>query len=269
MVPFQVSEESAPRARARLGAAEIARISGQLAGAQDYGRILIERLTQAVFETGPNGRVTTSSPSWLAYTGQSFEEAEGFGWIDAIHPDDRAEIARLRKEAMVNRTDLNGEFRLRRADGSWCWTNIRAVPLFDETGQIVKWIGMNVDVSARRATEARLAEVQDDLRGAAERNPQMSWVGTGEGQILSMNDRWCEFIGKTPEEACKARIEDFAHPDDIPGADAKFFHSIATGEPFDAQFRVRTPDRGWRWVRSRAWSRADASGKIIRWYGFT
>jgi diguanylate cyclase (GGDEF)-like protein/PAS domain S-box-containing protein len=269
MVPFQVPEESAPRARASLGAAEAARISGELAGAEDHSRLLIEQLTQAVFETGPGGYVTERSPSWMAYTGQSFEEAKGFGWIDAIHPDDRAEIARLRKQARENRTDLNGEFRLRRADGGWCWTNIRAVPLFDEAGEIVKWVGMNIDVSGRREAEAMLAEAQDDLRGAAERNPQMSWVATGDGRILSMNDRWCEFIGKTPEEACTARLEDFAHPDDIAAADAQFFRCIATGDPFDARFRVRTPERGWRWVRSRAWSRTDANGKVIRWYGFT
>ena len=199
MVPFQVPEKSTPRARTRLGADEAARITNQLAGTPDYSRILIERLTQAVFETGPTGRVTEESPSWMAYTGQSFEQARDFGWIDAVHPDDREEIARLRIAAKESRTALNGEFRLRRADGSWCWTNIRAVPLFDEAGKIVKWVGMNIDVSARREAEARLAEVQDDLRGAAECNPQMSWVATGEGRIVSMNQRWCDFIGKTPE----------------------------------------------------------------------
>lgn len=138
-------------------------------GRDDDSRILIEMLVQAVFETGPNGFVTEISPTWLAYTGQSPEEVLGHGWIAAIHPDDRAHVAAARVQATATRTGFSGEYRLRRADGSWCWTNVRVHPVLDRDGEIVKWVGMNIDISARRDAEQRLAESQAEIRAAEER----------------------------------------------------------------------------------------------------
>ncbi|MEI9926501.1 MAG: EAL domain-containing protein [Sphingomonas sp.] len=111
--------------------------------------------TQAVFEIAPNGRMIESAPSWLAYTGQAAAQSLGFGWIDAVHPDDRRETARARRAAVYARAELNGACRVRRADGSWCWTNIRAVPVLGGDGRIRKWIGMAIDISAQRDADER------------------------------------------------------------------------------------------------------------------
>ncbi len=92
-------------------------------------RQLIESLMQAVWETDSAGVVVTDSPSWRAYTGQTLEEWLGYGWVDAIHPDDRAYAERQWREAMVARTLVNAEFRLRSPDGGWRWTNVRAAPV--------------------------------------------------------------------------------------------------------------------------------------------
>ncbi|MCW3847954.1 EAL domain-containing protein [Sphingomonas sp. LB-2] len=219
-------------------------------------------LTQAVFDTDALGFATEISPSWLAYTGLSYEEARGFGWIDAIHPEDRQRIAELRVQAMRDRTDLDSEFRLRRADGTWCWSNVRAVPVLGPDGRVAKWVGMMIDISAQRDAETRLAEAQEDHRHAVELNPQMPWTASPDGRILSVNDRWCAFSGQTREQALAVPLADFAHP-------AEFERCLKTGDPYDVRFRVRTPDRGDRWVRSRAWPRRGQAGEIIRWYGFT
>jgi diguanylate cyclase (GGDEF)-like protein/PAS domain S-box-containing protein len=266
MVPFK-----APKDRDPLGADLAAALQPPAADAArpDAGsRVLMESVAQAVFETEASGKVTLISPTWLAYTGQTFEEARGFGWLNAIHPDDRAELTRLRAEAMESVSDLNAEFRLRRADGSWCWSNIRAVPIFDEKGAIRRWAGMTIDVSARREAEARLAEAQEDYYYEIELNPQMRWTGEHNGGILTVNDRWCAYIGMTREEALSAPLESFVNPEDIPAVMAKVAHSFATGEPHIAHFRVRTASGAERWVRSHASPRRDASGNIVRWYGF-
>ncbi len=274
MVPFKASEDREPARAADLAAAfqpppAPARAPAAAASLDgEHSRLLIGMLTQAVFETQASGNVTEISPSWLAFTGQTFREASGFGWIDAIHPEDQANIARLRGEAMRTRSDLNGEFRLRRADGSWCWTNIRAVPLFDAEGQLVKWAGMTIDISARRDAEARLAESEEDHRHAVELNPQMPWTASPEGRILTVTDRWCRFSGLTRAQALAASPDDFAHPEDAAGAAREFTRCMATGDPLDFRFRVLTPD-GERWVRARAWPRRAGDGSILRWYGVT
>ncbi|MEL6064013.1 PAS domain-containing protein [Methylobacterium sp. DCY52] len=81
-------------------------------------RLLIESWTQAEWETDADGVVVTDSPSWRAYTGQTLEEWLGYGWLDAIHPADRAFAERQWREATAGRGLVNAEFRLRAPTGA-------------------------------------------------------------------------------------------------------------------------------------------------------
>ncbi len=112
--------------------------------------------TQARWETDADGVVVADSPSWRAYTGQTLEEWLGYGWVNAIHPDDRAYAERQWREAVADRKLVNAEFRLHAPDGEWRWTNVRAVPVLDANGEIGKWAGMNIDIDARKHAEAAL-----------------------------------------------------------------------------------------------------------------
>jgi PAS domain S-box-containing protein len=121
-------------------------------------------LLQAAWETDPHGVVTADSPSWRAYTGQTLEEWLGYGWLDAIHPEDRAYAERQWLDAVEKRGLVNAEFRLRAPDGGWRWTNVLAAPVFDARGAIEKWAGMNVDIDARKRSEASLLESEARLQ---------------------------------------------------------------------------------------------------------
>ncbi|RDI53593.1 PAS domain S-box protein [Microvirga subterranea] len=127
-------------------------------------RLLIESWTQAVWETDADGVVVADSPSWRAYTGQTLDEWLGYGWLDAIHPDDRAYAERQWREAVAARALVNAEFRLRAPDGEWRWTNVRAAPVLDAEGRVEKWAGMNIDIDDRKRTEAALRENEERYR---------------------------------------------------------------------------------------------------------
>ena len=115
--------------------------------------ILIESWAQAVWETDAHGVVIADSPSWRAFTGQTLQEWLGYGWLDAIHPDDRVDAERQWQEATAAHGLVNAEFRLRAPDGGWRWTNVRAAPVLDEKGGIAKWAGMNIDITLRKQAE--------------------------------------------------------------------------------------------------------------------
>ena len=127
-------------------------------------RLLVESWAQAVWETDADGLVVTDSPSWRACTGQTLEESLGYGWLDAIHPDDRAHAERQWREAVAARGLVDAEFRLRAPDGGWRWTNIRAAPVPDAAGRVEKWVGMNIDIDARKRAEAALRESEERYR---------------------------------------------------------------------------------------------------------
>lgn len=127
-------------------------------------RLLIGSWSQATWETDPGGVVVADSPSWRAHTGQTLEEWLGYGWLDAIHPDDRAYAECQWREAMAARGLVDAEYRLRAPDGGWRWTNVRAAPVLDATGGIEKWAAMNIDIDARKRAEAALRESEEKYR---------------------------------------------------------------------------------------------------------
>jgi PAS domain S-box-containing protein len=103
-------------------------------------------------------------PSWRAYTGQTEAEMVGYGWLDAIHPDDRERTNQAWMEAVQTKSLYEIEYQLRSADGNYRYFQIRGVPLLDEDGSIREWIGTCTDIHDRKQTEI----VQAQAREAAE-----------------------------------------------------------------------------------------------------
>ena len=124
-------------------------------------RLLIGSWSQAVWETDAMGVVTDDSPSWRAHTGQTLDEWLGDGWLDAVHPDDRPYAERQWRESIAAHRLVDSEFRLRARDGGWRWTNVRAAPVVDAEGTIGKWVGMNIDIDARKRVESELREREE------------------------------------------------------------------------------------------------------------
>lgn len=81
-------------------------------------------------------------PEWTALTGQTAAEAEGDGWMNAIHPDDVDRVASAWRTSVAHGTHYNTDYRLRCADGSYRWFNARGVPVQGASGETVSWIGV-------------------------------------------------------------------------------------------------------------------------------
>ena len=117
---------------------------------ENEGRLreLIGELAVAVWETDADGLVVADSPSWRAYTGQSLQNWMGEGWIDAVHPDDRARVSAQWRQAVAGLCAIDAVFRLSSVAGGWRRVRTRAAPLFDVDGSVRKWVGMNVETVA-------------------------------------------------------------------------------------------------------------------------
>lgn len=112
----------------------------------------------------PEGKFTEDMPSWRAYTGQTTEECKGFGWLDAIHPHDRAYAIRNWEKIVSETGILNTECLLRSPDNKWRWTNIMAAPIRDTEGRVIKWVGANFDISRRKLAQEALKESEKKYR---------------------------------------------------------------------------------------------------------
>jgi PAS domain S-box-containing protein len=118
-------------------------------------RSLIEATTAIVWTTPASGEFETEQPQWSAFTGQSFAELRAWGWLDAIHPDDRAHTARAWEHALEERSPLEVEQRLRRYDGEYRHMQVRGIPILDTSGQIREWVGIHTDITERKLLEQR------------------------------------------------------------------------------------------------------------------
>jgi PAS domain S-box-containing protein len=129
-------------------------------------RLLATNIPQLVFMTKPDGVRTWPSPQWINYTGLSFEDSLGLGWLDALHPDDRAATAAAWADAAGQGFYLI-EHRLRRsADGEYRWHRTQADPI--DSGESADWVGTMTDIHDLRDLSERqtvlIAELQHRTR---------------------------------------------------------------------------------------------------------
>ena len=114
---------------------------------------LITASAQVFWTTSAEGRVEEDSPTWRAFTGQTYDQWRGSGWLDAVHPDDRTRTIMAWREAVASRNMYRVDYRLKSVDGDYRWTAARGVPLLDENGAVSEWVGMNEDITSRKQAE--------------------------------------------------------------------------------------------------------------------
>lgn len=130
---------------------------------KDQLRLAIDTIPGLVWSALPDGSAEFLNKRWLEYTGLSMMEGLDWGGKVAVHTEDLARFMDEWKTALAEGKPLETEARLRRADGDYRWLLIRAVPLRDDAGKIVKWYGASADIEDRKRAEETLRKAQSDL----------------------------------------------------------------------------------------------------------
>jgi PAS domain S-box-containing protein len=117
-------------------------------------RAAVEAVDGIVWTNNADGEMSGEQPGWSALTGQTPAEYEGFGWAKMVHPEDAQPTLDAWNAAVGARVLFEFEHRLRRRDGEWRHFSVRAAPIFDKGNQIVEWVGVHTDISAKKDAEA-------------------------------------------------------------------------------------------------------------------
>jgi PAS domain S-box-containing protein len=120
-------------------------------------RDVVNAVPAFVWSTLPDGAVDFVNERWLEFTGLSPQDALGWNWQAAVHPDDRSRTVAEWRETLKSGRSAEGELRVRRADGEFRWWFFRYAPLYDEAGNITKWYGTGIDIEDRKRAESLLA----------------------------------------------------------------------------------------------------------------
>jgi PAS domain S-box-containing protein len=156
---------------------------------------LVEASAQIVWATDANGLIVEDSPSWRAYTGQTFEEWRRSGWLVCVHPEDQDSADGSWQEAVRNRRPFYHEYRIRHVSGEWRWTAGGAVPLVGPDGKTTGWVGMNTDITERKNVEMERDRANALLTTILDSSPDVILAKDREGRYLALNEATARIIG--------------------------------------------------------------------------
>ena len=130
-------------------------------------RSLVEATASIVWNTSAEGVLLGDQPGWAAFTGQAPEQFRGFGWLDAVHPDDRGPTREAWESALQSRRAYQVEHRLRRRDGVYRHMSARGVPILGPDGVVREWVGVHADVTEQREAEDALRDSKEAAEAAS------------------------------------------------------------------------------------------------------
>lgn len=122
-------------------------------------------------------------------------------------------------------------------------------------------------VAGQSSSTVSLDESDEDARYAVALSPQINWTAAPNGSIERVSPRWAEMTGADPSAALGDQWMRRLHPDDAKHTAASWRTSVETKVPVDIEYRLKTCNAEYRWVRARAVARLDPSGRVVRWYG--
>jgi PAS domain S-box-containing protein len=114
--------------------------------------------TAAVFWINKANGEPSEMPQWMALTGQSHAQMQGLGWLDAVHPDDRARTRAAWTTAVEHTAPYNTDYRILCADGIYRWFNARGAPVLNKDGSVREWVGVCLNVPGQNRYGASSAK---------------------------------------------------------------------------------------------------------------
>src|SRR5688572_2663672 len=142
------------------------------ADAGENFRLLADFAPVMIWVASPDRKCVYFNRPWLDFTGRAAESQLGHGWMDLVHPEDRAGLTAAHEAAFAALAPFELEFRLRRHDGEHRWLIDKGVPIVD-AGKLRGYVGSALDITERRAAEEAARKREDERRSeqlAKERN---------------------------------------------------------------------------------------------------
>jgi len=130
-----------------VGITELKGMEAALQGSEHLFQQFAASLPQLVWTCRPDGLYDHLSPQWVDFTGVPEAQQLGMRWLDQVHPDDRAALMNAWNTAMTTGESFDIGYRLRHHDGVYHRFDAHASALRDSTGRIVKWFGLNTDIT--------------------------------------------------------------------------------------------------------------------------
>ena len=257
-------ERSAQLALTKTDEQNLGETQAELSDSEARFRNMADSTPVMMWVTDPTGSCTYLNRTWYEFTGQREEEALGYGWLDATHPDDKAAAEQTFMEANAAREPFRLEYRLRGADGGYRWAIDAATPRFSADGAYLGHVGSVIDINDRREAEEELRRAKSLLEAVMEAVPGVVYAKDRDGRMLAANRGTVELVGKPLPEIIgrtdREFLDDAAQADVVMANDARI---MAENHIEALEEEVTYPDgRRAIWLSTKAPFR-DPQGAIV------
>lgn len=226
------ARREAERAAAERAAREEAeRSRSAIAQSVARFRALSEAAGQIIWTNSAEGRMEGEQPGWARLTGQTPEEYSGFGWADALHPDDREATVAEWNRCVATRSIFVFEHRVRRADGVYRLFAVRGVPILEEDGRIREWVGTHTDITEQRAARDAAERARHQMLNVFEQAPAAIATTAGPSHVFqTANARYRQLVGN--RDLVGRPVGEALYEESLAPFIALLDQVYATGEPF-------------------------------------
>ena len=138
-------------------------IEDALRKSEERFRCLVEATSQIIWVTNAKGHFVAEQTQWSNFTGQTLAEIEGWGWLNAVHPDEQLATAELWSRCVMAQIPYENEHRLRRFDGTYRHMSVRAIPITEPDGTLREWVGIYSDITERKESQEFLQQQTNEL----------------------------------------------------------------------------------------------------------
>ena len=223
-------------------------------------RTQMEAQPNIAWTTDPTGAVTFYNQQWFDFTGTVYDKVKGWGWDGVVHPDELESIVQQWTHSVRTGEPYSKEQRYKSKDGDYRWFSVKALPIHDEEGKIMEWIGTSSDIH-----EAKMASLR--FLTQLEAQPSIAWTASPTGELTFYNQQWYTYTGTVFDEVSGWDWDKVVHPDDVEPITLLWTHSLRTGERFNMNQRYKSKDGEYRWFHVQAMPVRDSEGHIIEWVG--
>ena len=228
-------------------------------------RLMVHCIPGLLCTNTPDGEVEVVNQPLLNYTGKTLTELKN--WPAVVHPGDLPATQSLWAHSVETGNPFDADLRIRRADGAYRWFHCRGLPLRDNDGRIIRWYNLLTDIEDRIDAETALRASERELGLIIETIPALVWCALPDGGLTYVNRRVLDYTGGTSEALAIDGWTDYLHPDDLEPTIRLWSHAVATGGPYEIQYRLRRFDGAYRWFHVLGQPLRDGNGRVTRWYG--
>ena len=219
---------------------------------------LANNIQNLAWMANSDGWIFWYNQRWYDYTGSTFEEMVGWGWEKVHHPQHVKRVVSFVKEAWNKNEAFELTFPLRGVDGEYKWFLTRVFPITNAEGKVIRWVGTNTDINEQKNAE-------DQFRLLAETLPYLIWVTDEKGNGEFTSKRWEEYTGL--EMFNLDTWKSIVHPDDYDNITHVWSNSLATGNTYTCDARLKSKTGEYRWHTVKGEAVLDDDRKIVKWVG--